>query len=180
MRPTLSSKALSAFFKPGLFKPVSKDIPYAASGANLAVNVCITSLYGVALWSFYKDYMTTKRESWRRVAEKGKDRPAFLKDIQKEVHDPPNRLFHSDKEDEQLERGNFWRTVHSLTFGDISMFCLGWGFLIQLCNVGLTVQGRKSIVYRGGLAGALTFPAVAYYIFRQRLHRPEYEGVQIF
>lgn len=180
MRLTSSLRTLSAFLKPGLFKQSPKDIPYAASKTNLAVNVCITSLYGIALWTFYKDYMTTKRANWRRVADKGKDRPAFFTDIQKEMHDAPNRLFHSDKEDEQLERGNFWRTVHSLTFGDISMFCLGWGFLIQLCNVGLAVQGRKSIVYRGGLAGALTFPPLAYIICRQRLHRLEYEGVQIY
>ncbi|CAR29847.1 hypothetical protein ZYGR_0AD05350 [Zygosaccharomyces rouxii] len=180
MRPTLSSKALSAFLKPGLFKSASKDIPYAASGVNFAVNVCITSLYGVALWTFYKDYMTTKRANLRRVTDNAKDRPAFLKDIQKEIHDAPNRLFHSDREDEQQERGNFRRTIHSLTFGDVSMFCLGWGFLIQLCNVGLAVQGRQSIVYRGGLAGALTFPPLAYFIWRQRLHRLESEGVQIY
>lgn len=122
--------------------------------------------------------MTTKRAAIHQNAE-GKKRPAFLSDIKKDVHDSPNRIFSADKENEQVERGNVWRTLHSLTYGDISMFCLGWGFIIQICNVGLTTQGKKSAVFKGGLVGALAFPALAYYVARERLHKMEYQGVQI-
>lgn len=179
MRPTYLLRAQSAIPKESMFRSSSNNA-YARSKIRTAVNVCITSLYGIALWTFYKDYMTTKRATWRRVADEGKDRPEFFTEIRKQMHDAPNRLFHSENEDEQQERGNIWRTIHSITFGDVSMFCLGWGFLIQLCSTGLAVQGRKSIVYRGGLAGALAFPPLTYYICRQRLHRMEYEGVQIY
>lgn len=183
MRPIISARARSIFFKPGLisqiFKPGSETVPYSGTKTNVAVNVYITMLYGVSLWAFYKDYSTIKRSNYRRIADK-QQRPAFLTDIERDIHDAPNRLFHSEEEDEQQERGNFWRTAHSLTFADVSIFCAGWGFLIQLCNVGLAVQGRRSIVYRGGLVGALTFPGLAYLIWRQRMHKMEYQGVQIY
>lgn len=178
MRSTPYLKNLPTFIKVGMFKTPSKTAPYVYSRTNMLVNLSITSLYGISLWTFYKDYMTTKRAAAHRTAE-GKERPAFLSDIKKDVHDAPNRLFHSNKENEQVERGNFWRTFHSLTYGDVSMFCLGWGFIIQICNVGLTTQGRRSPVFRGGLIGALAFPPLAYYVARERLHKMEYEGVQI-
>lgn len=161
----------------GAGKP--QKIPFYASKRNVAINSVITLLYGYGLYAFYKDYETTKRAAHRKVVSPDAEVSPFYLDRVEEVHDAPNRLFHSDNEDKELERSTKRRVLHSLTYGDVSQFAVAWGFLIQLCNTTHTVYGTKSMIFRTSLLSVVGFPPLLYYLYRWRLFNLEEKGVII-
>lgn len=156
-----------------------KDIPFYASKRNVAINSLVTALYGYGLYAFYKDYATTKNAAFHKVKTANADVPSTYYGRVEEVHDAPNRLFHSEDEDKELERSTMRRVFHSLTYGDVSQFCVAWGFLIQLCNTTHSVYGTKSMIFRTSLLSVATFPPVLYYLYRLRLFNLEGKGVII-
>lgn len=156
-----------------------KDIPFYASKSNLAINAVVTSLYGYGLYAFYKDYATTKNAASHKVKTRDADVPTTYYGRVEEVHDAPNRLFHSEDEDKELERSTMRRVFHSLTYGDVSQFAVAWGFLIQLCNTTHSVYGTRSMIFRSSLLGVAGFPPLLYYLYRMRLFNLEAKGVVI-
>lgn len=158
----------------------SQKIPFYASKRNVAINSVITVLYGYGLWAFYKDYETTKRAAHRKVTTPDAEVSPYYLDRVEDVHDAPNRLFHSEHEDAELERTTLRRVIHSLTYGDVSQASVAWGFLIQLCNTTHTVYGTRSMLFRTSLFSVLGFPPLLYYLYRMRLFCLEKKGVSIY
>lgn len=156
-----------------------KDIPFYASKRNLAINALVTSLYGYGLYAFYKDYVITRNTASHKAKTTNAEVPTTYYGRVEEVHDAPNRLFHSEHEDRNLDRSTMRRVFHSLTYGDMSQFTVAWGFLIQLCNTTHSVYGTKSMIFRTSLLGVAAFPPVLYYLYRLRLFNLEAKGVVI-
>ncbi|QLL31490.1 hypothetical protein HG536_0B03530 [Torulaspora globosa] len=157
----------------------SQKVPFYASKKNVAINCVITFLYGYGLYAFYKDYQTAKRFAVRKLSKPDPDVSPYYLERVEDIHNAPNRLFHSEHEDKEVERSTMRRVIHSLTYGDVSQCAVAWGFLIQLCNTTHAVYGTKSMLFRTSLLSVVGFPPLLYYLYRMRLFNLEKKGVII-
>lgn len=160
-------------------KITPKSIPFYASKRNVIVNTIITSLYGYGLYAFYKDYAITKLSALHKGKTSNAQLPGNYEGMVEEVHHSPNRVFHSEDEDKELDRSTRRRVFHSLTYSDVSQFSIAWGFLIQLCNVTHATYGTRSMLYKTSLLSVLGFPPLVYYFYKLRLFKMEEKGVII-
>ncbi|SCV01727.1 LAMI_0G13344g1_1 [Lachancea mirantina] len=130
-------------------------IPFTASRANLACNVVINALFGVGLFLLYKDYRLNQAARKQEKAQ-ARGTVTIVNDRESQMWKPHGR-----------EPGG---VLSGLSYGELSFFTIGLGFLIQLANMARVSFGKKSLLYRAGVASVVLYPpfTISMYGLRSR------------
>ncbi|SCW03178.1 LAFE_0G04720g1_1 [Lachancea fermentati] len=129
-------------------------VPFKASRSNMISNLVINSFFGLGLYWLYKDYQS------------GKKMPKDSHGTVTIVHDYPNRVFKN--KNPNREKNQFSQVFSELTYGDLSFFTIGLGFLMQLANMAHVSFGRKSLLYKSGIFSVLLYPPFTFYMYSLR------------
>lgn len=154
--PTSNASASHTVPKASPIKPKPQYVPFYASRANVVSNVLVNSLYGLGLYWLYKDYQTAKKM------------PKDSQGTVTIVKDPPNRVFRKKQSAENERDGMLMQVFRTLNYGDLSIFAIGWGFLIQISNMTHVSFGKGSPLYRTSLLSVLAFPPFTFYMYSWR------------